>query len=194
MAQKNGSGCLIAVVLMVVLTGVGIFGVIGMFFMKASHNEAERPGIEISGNPIVFQEGSFPRFPPHKRGEVLSREQFAALMIDDNATALAQKALQESANGAVVNWLLNTNDITERNGTPEGRFSLPYEIRDGHSMRGSTISIRAEFSPEGRDSLLKVRRGDWVHVQGTLSFDGQKATITEARIVDESTPPLAESP
>ena len=183
-----------AVILIVVLGTIGIVGIIGLFYMQAPRRVMKETATEIDRGAVVFQEGEFPRFPPHKRGEELSREQFAALMIDDHATDLARKALQESANDAHVSWLLYTEDLTDRNGILEGHFTLPYEVRSGHSMHGSSINIRCEFANDGRDSLLKVRRGDWIVVQGKLSFDGQNSTIRDARVVDDSTAPLAESP
>ena len=143
---------------------------------------------------VVFQEGAIPRFQAHKSGEELTREHFVALMIDDHATELARKAFQETAHDTTVTWLLHTNDISEHKGALQGFFTLPYEIRHGHGSRGSSVSVNCEFAEESRDSLLNVRRGDWVVVQGKLSFDGHQAAIKEARVLDDNSPLQAERP
>ena len=207
MAQKrsSGSGCLVAIVLVIVL---GIGGVVGVFFLftakvSRSHEravgEATRIGMaaEVSEEGVViFQRDSMPRFPPHKEGQALTREQFIVQSIDSNATDLMRAEFAKTANGTTVRWLLLTDDIRDQNNRIQGSFSIPYEIHRDHGMSGSSVSVTCSFQDASRDSLLKVRRGDWVLIQGKLSFDGsgRSARIEEAVLLDENTPPFAESP
>ena len=203
MGEKKSSGCLTALVVVVVIAALGFVGLFSLFFKRVSRGReyaaevSERVGLTVeagSAGTVVFQEGADIHFPPHQSGEELSREQFISLMIDDHATELARKAFQRTADGAAVKWMLQTQDISESNGKLEGRFSLPWEIRSAHGSRGSSVNLTCEFSEEGRDSLLKVRRGDWVVVEGRLSFDGHQSAILDARIFDESAPLRAERP
>jgi hypothetical protein len=203
MAKNSSSGCLTAVIVLVVLAGVGLIGLVGLFYMRAGGTReyatelAEQVAMTEAADragTIVFQEGAIPRFPPHKSGDELTREQFVALMLDEHATDLARKSFEETARDTTVNWLLHTEDIFDSNGTLQGHFTLPYEIKHGRGMRGSSLTVNCEFQEESKDSLLNVRRGDWVVVQGTLSFAGQQASIKEARIVDGSAAPQAERP
>ena len=187
--------------MLVVLAVIGLFGgVFSLFWLRTGHKSSAEARLAHHGTAasrdgtVVFQAGDIPRFPPHTRGEELTREQFVALTIDEHATKLARKALQESANGTTVSWLLRTEDIFDSNGTLHGHFTLPHEIREGRSTRGSAITVNCEFAGESRESLLKVRRGDWVVVRGTLSLDGREVAIKEARILDDSAPPQAERP
>ena len=207
MAQKksSGSGCLTAVILVIVLGGVGVVGIFALFYTRAAKvhemagEEATRIGMaaEVAEEgTIVFQQNNIPRFPPHQEGQELTREQFVAHSIDSHATDLMRAEFAKTANGASVKWLLRTEDIRDRNEAIEGTFSLPYEIRHRHGMNGSSVNVSCTFIEENRDSLLKVRRGDWVLIQGKLSFNGHgnSARIEEARILDDSTPPFAGSP
>jgi hypothetical protein len=141
---------------------------------------------------LVFQRDDLPRFPFPKKGEALSREQFVAFMIEDGTTDLAQKAFRDAVSEANVSWTLRTQNITERDGVIYGDFELPWEIHDRNSMSGSSISVRGEFTAESRDSLLELRRNDWVTVQGKLSFNGSSALLKDARLVSEALPTEAE--
>lgn len=203
MAKNSGSGCLTAVIVLVVLAIIGLIGLVGLIYMRAGVSReyatelAEQVAMTEAADrngTIVFQDGAIPRFPPHKSGDELTREHFVALMLDEHATELARKSFEETARDTTVSWLLRTEDIFDSNGTLHGHFTLPYEIRHGHGMRGSSLTVNCEFQEESKDSLLNVRRGDWVVVQGTLSFDGHQAGIKEARIPDPSAPPQAERP
>ena len=137
-----------------------------------------------------------PFSPPSSRRQALTREQFIVHSIDSNATDLMRAEFAKTANGTTVRWLLLTDDIRDQNNRIQGSFSIPYEIHRDHGMSGSSISVTCSFQDASRDSLLKVRRGDWVLIQGKLSFDGsgRSARIEEAVLLDENTPPFAESP
>ena len=201
--QKKNSGCVKAAIVVGVLVLIVVPALVlgpAMWFRAAKKEQRweEMQGSELQrarvDGTVVFQKDAVPQYAPHRRGEELKREHFVALMIDDLATELARKEMQKTANGAEVRWLLETGDIFDSDGVVHGQFTLPYEIVSGRSTRGSAVNLTCEFLPESKEELLMVRRGDWVIVEGKLSFDGRKAEITEARIVDEKTPPRAERP
>ena len=53
---------------------------------------------------------------------------------------------------------------------------------------GSSVTVQCEFGPEVRSHLLNLRRGDWITIEGQLSFDGSQPTIQNARIVGGALP------
>ena len=192
--EKKSNGCLKAAIIvgvLVVVGGVAMVMVPAMWFraVKVEEHEERARALEaqqaIADRTVTFQRGAIPKFPPHKAGEEVKREQFVALMVDDLATELARKEFQRTADGATVRWLVETGDIFDSDGVVHGHFVLPYEIVSGNSMSGSAVNLNCEFLPESKDALLGIRRGDWVTVEGTLSFDGREAKITEAKIVTD---------
>lgn len=200
--EKKGNGCLKAAIIvgvLVVVGGAAMVVVPALWFRAAQQEQRteEQRAMEarkmLTDRTVSFQRGAIPKFPPHREGEEVTREQFVALMVDDLATELARNEFQRTADGATVRWLLETREIQGGNGVIQGQFVLPYEIVSGNSMSGSAVSVRCEFAPASKDALLAVRRGDWVTVEGTLSFDGRDAKIMEAKIVEDNTAPV-ESP
>jgi len=216
MAQKNSSGCLIAVivaVLLAVIGGVALFSVIYLRtkegrrdlmdqhameeaqFMARAENTMPTPVIapERAGRTIILHANQLPRYSPLQAGKQISREQFVAICTDNNTTSLARNAFQKAAQLSPVKWKLLTSDINERNGKLIGRFSIPYRIRSGNSTQGGSVRIECEFDEESRNSLLEINRGDWITVRGKLTFKSNEKSgvLKEARIDDGS---YAESP
>lgn len=199
--RKSGCGTVALIVGVVVLIAIPVASLFSAFYFSRTEVGSRMDVVQMMGEQqggedgtVVFQQNAIPRFAPHQRGDELKREQFVALMIDDLATELARKEFQSSANGAFVSWLLRTEDLSERDGVPHGQFTLPYEIRFGHGSQSSSVALDCDFLPESKVGLLQIRRGDWVVVEGTLSFDGRKVSITDARIAGDETTPRAEAP
>jgi hypothetical protein len=201
--QKKSSGCWKVAILVGVLLLIGVLAMAllpALWFSRAKEQRlAEVRMIEAREaqdrrGVVVFREGAIPAYEPHRRGEELTREQFVALMIDDFATELAREEFQKTSNGEQVSWLLRAEDISGNDGALHGDFTLPYEIVSDNRGRGSAVNVRCEFLPEHKDTLLKVRRQEWVTVEGKLSFDGRKASISEARIVEDEAPRRAGQP
>ncbi|MCF7676274.1 MAG: hypothetical protein K9N23_09685 [Akkermansiaceae bacterium] len=196
MAQKSTSGCLTAVVIAAVaalLVLIAVFGLVFSARSTAAREMTEQKAIAANARhaqdgTVVFQAGRLPTIAPHQAGKPVSREQFMALMIDEHATALARETFLKSADQSPVKWRLHTSDISDHEGQLTGNFSLPYQIRSNKSSTGSSISIKCEFAEESRDRLLAIRCGDWVTVQGKLSFsaNSRSGVIKEARILDGS--------
>lgn len=197
MAEHNKSGCGRIAIVVGVLLFVGALAMVAvpalwLRVVRKEHSleEARMRAAEVArmDRAVLFPDGEIPDFPPHRRGEEVTREEFVALMIDDLATELARREFQKTADGAPVRWLLETRDISGGDGALRGNFTLPYWIVSGNRRQGSAVNLDCEFLPESRDALLRVRRGDWVVVEGRLSFDGRDAAITEARLVDDMQP------
>jgi hypothetical protein len=201
--EKKNSGCLKVAILVGVLLMIGVLAMVllpALWFSRAKEQRLEEVRMievreaEKRRGVVVFREGAIPAYEPHRRGEELTREQFVALMIDDFATELAREEFQRTSNGEQVRWLLRAEDVFGSEGTLYGDFTLPYEIVADNRGRGSAVHVRCEFLPEHKDTLLKVRREEWVTVEGKLLFDGRKATISEARIVEDGAPRRAGQP
>jgi hypothetical protein len=193
MAKGNSSGCIgVTIILVIVL---GILGVAGVFYLfnakRSSHAVFPSMRAEES-TTLVFQEGAIPRFPFPQPGDTISREHFVAFMIDEAATELSKESFRKVANQAKVRWNLQTRNVADRGGVLLGQFELPWEIRNGSSINGSSAQVSAEFTDESRANLLKLRRGDWVVVAGELSFDGNSASIKNARLADDPLPAESE--
>jgi hypothetical protein len=185
MAKGNSSGCIgVTIILVIVL---GILGVAGVFYLfnakRSSHAVLPSMRAEES-TTLVFQEGAIPRFPFPQPGDTISREHFVAFMIDEAATELSKESFRKVANQAKVRWNLQTRNVADRGGVLLGQFELPWEIRNGSSINGSSAQVSA--------NLLKLRRGDWVVVAGELSFDGNSASIKNARLADDPLPAESE--
>ena len=181
----------VGIVFLMVLAGIGLFRA---FFLSPSRVDHPSTVESVEGGPVVFQSGDLPRFPPHKSGQPVSREQYLTIMMDESATELARTTFRKSANESWVNWLLKADDIAERNGKTIGKFSLPYQIQHGGGFRGSSLYVTVEFDDNDSDRLLQVRRGDWVHVEGELNFDKDSTLIKRASIKEGPEIQHAEKP
>ena len=196
MAQKSTSGCFIAVVIAVVAALLIPIAVFGLFLSAKSTKTRNKTGQKTmienarldQDGTVVFRAGRLPVIAPHQAGTPVSREQFMALMIDQRATALARETFLKSADQSPVKWRLQTADISDHNGQLTGNFSLPYQIRSNNSSTTNSISIKCEFAEESRARLLSVRCGDWVTVQGKLSFpaNSRSGVIKDAWLLDGS--------
>jgi hypothetical protein len=138
---------------------------------------------------VVFQGQEFPRFSPSDIGGELSAEHFIAIMENENSTQLTLQTFREAADGAAVNWRLRLDQLSASDGDEvEGRFTLPYRLvhrtRSSMHSRGSEISVTCRFSVQNLERLLALRKGDWVRVQGHISFDGHGVKINEARLAE----------
>ena len=118
----------------------------------------------------------------------MSREHFVAVMADDAATDLMRKQFAEKANGMRVKWLLRVVDVAaaDSNGAIKASLTMPYRITQGNGWSGSSVSVRAEFGPDAVDDLMKIRRGQWVTVEGELAIEsnGRGARRLGGRVVE----------
>lgn len=206
--QKKGSGC---VIIAVILVAVAILAVlVGAFFMffwarKAVVMEGEEQMVRAEAMQmasesrlmrngdeeglVMLTEELIARMSATDFGDGLSREHFVAAVLDDHATDLMRKQFAEKANGMRVSWLLRVDDVSapDSNGAIRAPMSMPYRIAQGHGgWAGSSVSVIAEFGPDAVDDLLKVRRGEWVKVEGELKLEsnGRSARILGARVVE----------
>ena len=198
MAEKRSSGCL-GIFLVVALIGGGMIAVILFMFLTKARGvaHAEQVGLRMEAqadHKVVFQGDQFPAMPGLEPGAVITREQFVTHTMDSDATELSKSTFRKIADQATVTWLLQTVDISEKDGKIVGQFQLPWEIREGRSSHGSSLSLRCEFSEHNRGSLIHLRRGDWIKVTGTLTFNGSTAVIKEASVPASGTILPAEHP
>lgn len=210
--MKNSSnGCLVAVILVIILVGL-LAAASLLFFFKARNVamderipfpvvEITAPrvshGVHFSGSDsekgtLILQPDEMRRLPMPQAGEEITRERFAAFMVDEDATELAKEAFRKVANQASVSWLLRTENVAERDGALHGQFRLPWQVRNGNARTMSTINVQGVFTDESRPALLKLRRGDWVTVQGQLSLDRNSVVLKNARLAPKSPPAEAE--
>jgi hypothetical protein len=207
MAQKNSSGCFIAIIVAVLLAAVGGVALFSLIFLKAKEEkrglmerhtmnesqmldriEASMPAQAGTDKSVILHANQLPHYSPHQAGKDISREQFVAFCTDNNTTSLARNAFQKTAQLSPVKWELRTSDISERSGKLIGRFSIPYRIHTGHSTQGGAVRVECEFDEESRNSLLEISRGDWITVRGKLTFNRNEKSgvLKEARIDDGS--------
>ena len=195
--KNNSVGCLIAAIVLIVLALIG--GAVSLLFWNTKRVEfeesaevarSERPAslfAEDGGSEegaLVLQRDELRKLPAPTAGEEITREHVLSYFIDQDATDLSREAFREVGEGAAVSWLLQTDNISDRNGVLHARFSLPWQLREHNSTTSSTIHLDAEFGEESRADLIKLRRGDWVTVAGTLSFEsGNTVVIKGARLV-----------
>ncbi len=202
--RKSGAGCfIIAAILGVVVIGACAIFVLflGKVRMTESHEAAimselhdsaeSRSATGDARDQIVFTEANRPKMSVPRPGEEVTREQFAAYMIDDAATELARESFRKVTDQAEIRWNLRLKQIADRNGKLHGEFELPWMIRHGHGSSSSSFNINVWFDEAGRDALLKLRRGDWVTVEGRLSYVKGNHAIEGALIGDAE---VAEKP
>ena len=197
--KNNSAGCLIAAIVVIVLAL--IVGAVFLLFWNTKGRELEQ-SVEVvqleraapvfmedggsEEGALVLQRDEFRKLPAPAAGEEITREHVLSYFIDQDATDLSREAFREVGEGASVSWLLQTDNISDRNGILHARFSLPWELREHNSTSSSAIHLDAEFGEESRADLIKLRRGDWVTVAGTLSFErGNTAVIKGARLVGD---------
>ena len=194
--KNKSTGCFVAAIIGILL--IGILGVAAFLWMlnvrNASVKEAQTlvretmhasefvSRMEEEGRLVLDRE-EIRKFPMPNEGDKITRERFAAFMIDEDATELSKEAFRKATEGASVSWMLRTAEVFENDGVIKGDFDLPWEISDDNRTTRSSITVRAEFTAESRKDLLNLRRDDWVTVEGTLSFRGNgDVTLKEARL------------
>ena len=197
-ARGTGGGC-IALVAVLIAAAIGVALLAFMLFSRARvvHNVEllEPPGVEENGGgTVVFSHGTRPVLTLPGDGQPVTLEQYVAYLNDDRATKLARESFRQAADQARVRWLLRNRDISGRDGRLYGEFEVPWRILHDHGSSGGSVHMACAFVETSREDLMGLRRGDWVTVDGTLVFDGERARINEARIVSEAAPPVVEEP
>jgi len=206
MTQDKNSGCSIAPIILFALAVIAIIFLVALFgFFRKPNGDRRRNMMEATiaehqalaaseadrnSETVVIDAADIPRL-AYRHGEKLSREQFVAIMSDANATDLMRETFRKAAEGATVTWKLRADNITERSGKLTGSFQIPWEIQFKDYGQSSNITLNCEFTEQSRPDLLRVRRNDWVTVQGKLTFKNGPPAIKEARIGDN---PSAEAP
>lgn len=132
---------------------------------------------------IVLRASDIPEL-TYREGETLTAEKFVAAMCDERATDLMRETFHKAAEGAPVSWRLRAENVAEQSGKLVGRFEIPWKIQFNDYTKGSGTILNCEFTEKSRDALLKVRRGDWVTVEGTLSFESGRPEIKNATLAD----------
>jgi Arc/MetJ family transcription regulator len=191
-----------AVIILIVLAVLALLAIPAlaflMYFMKrnAVHEEIQTREVEVSramaaaglgaeGHAIHFQEGQMPRLSA-EIGDELSSKAFVAFEIDANATSLTKEAFVQSANGRTVRWLLSVSNIeaSDEGDGLEGDFALPYYIHRDNGYSGSSVSVRAFFPGGEKTALSRLRREDWVTIEGRLELkEGCTAVLRDAKVV-----------
>lgn len=202
MNDKKRGGCSALVVVLIIgllflgLIASAVFWLVGSRVAHRERETAEQRRTEADAVAFASHSGdqqetvklsadAYRRYSPTDFGGGLSREHFAALMADQNATELARETFTTNANGQTVRWLLKTTEVRETDGSGllVADFSLPYHIQTSPgSWAGSALSIRAEFPATERERLVTIRRNDWVTVEGRLELKGQAIKLLDARI------------
>lgn len=202
MAQRSSNGGCIVLVAILAAVGVGAILLVAIFFTKraSSHSSmvSEMPHptelhamAESERGGMVFMEDSRPTMSVPAPGEPVTLKVFAAYLIDDNATELAKDSFRKVADQAEVSWKMRLRQITDRKGSLRGEFDVPWQVRRGNGTTSSSFNVGVNFDEAGRDALLKLRRGDWVVVEGQLNFASGNAIIENAMVADAA---VAEKP
>jgi len=142
----------------------------------------------------AFQKQSFfgiALIPPSRKyqeGEALTRELFVAFTMDGDATMLARQNFESIAKGAPLTWLLKVHELTESGDQIAGQMEIPYLISSpGDSSRSlSSASVTCRFFASQKEDLLKVRKGEWLTVSGTLTLKGNDYRILNPSIVTKN--------
>lgn len=146
--------------------------------------EAERLAAkEAMLEPVELTEGELPVYAGFQPGDPLDRGMYLAWRVDEGATTLARGTFREKIEGAEVSWALRAGDIRRDGDRITGSFYLPYVVKseDGHRKRAGVESVRCEFAPGERETLLAIRRDEVVTIRGKLSLKGDELLILDAR-------------
>lgn len=200
--KKKMSGCAIAALIgaAVLLGGIALVAFVLFGYLNARKTEsmqkmelaqlaAERDmGIATMAEDgrLFFDEADLPEFEPLKPGDAVSRDQFLISTVDSTSTALARENFRQQADGAPVEWSMKLMDVSSAQvGSLVADFEIAYGIRRfGGTEMYSQLQVEAEFDKSQRDALLRLRRGHWVTVNGTLSLAGGKPRIVKAKVVE----------
>lgn len=134
---------------------------------------------------LLYDESDWPVFEPLQPGDAVSRDHYLISTIDKTATELARESFRQRADGAPVEWKMKLSDVRSGSGDElVAEFTISYGIR--HVNGGgsySQLKVVAVFDEDQRESLLKLRRGNWVTVNGKLSLTGNQPRIMDAKVV-----------
>ena len=199
--KKKMSGCGIAALIGgLLIIGVIVLAVFGFYWMfsarkmeveekvamaqSAAIRDSAIASLDEDGR-LLYDESDWPVFEPLKPGDAVSRDHYLISTIDTTATELARENFRERADGAPVAWTMKLEDVSSGPGAElVADFVITYGIRHrGGGGSYSQLNVTAVFGEEERESLLKLRRGNWVTVNGTLSLSGRQPRILDANIV-----------
>lgn len=196
--KDRSAGCLVAAVIAILVCG--ILAAVSFLYLardsQAMESDTSMESVKLedpmiafeSGNEegaVVFKREELRRFSVPKAGEEITREHVVSFFIGEGTTELARSAFREAAEGASVSWLLRTAEVFEQDGLLKAHLQLPWQIKEGRSTSSSAIRVDAQFVESSRADLLKLRRGDWITVQGDLAFRGDDLVLKDARLVAE---------
>ncbi|MGE9270447.1 MAG: hypothetical protein ACQKBU_06560 [Verrucomicrobiales bacterium] len=199
--EKKGkmSGCGFATLIGALLIFGAFALVVFVFYGLWSHSDSSREGHSdealmakdheagfstVEEGRLIFDESHWPVFPPLEEGEAVSRDRFLISMIDRSATELARETFLERADGALVEWSLKLVNLRKSGGSLEGTFEIGYGLRRGSARSFNQLQIEVIFAADQHDELLRLRKGDWVTIQGELSLpDRGNPVIRKARVV-----------
>lgn len=199
--QKKGSGCGAVALVIVALALAGIVAVVMLFsfvFKKTKRVvTTERERIEARHKePVALRQGSdgnaflklrqdkLADYARYQAGVALDRDVFVSWSVDPLRTTLGMEAFRGKAEGAMVTWEIQAEDLTPSQDKVVGDFRIPYGFcNDDNQVNSvSSIQVRCEFGPGAGDALLAIRRGDWVNVRGRLSLKGNSPVILDATL------------
>lgn len=200
--KKKMSGCAVAALIggavILALIALVVFVFYGFFRVKkveSAHKVEQAQLVAARDRGIAtmtedgrlyFDESDLPTFEPLEPGDAVSRDQFLISMVDSTATALARENFRKQADGAPVEWTMKLKDVGGSGVVGlVADFEIAYGIRQfGGGEMYSQLHVEAQFDEDQRTSLLKLRRGEWVTVNGTLSLGGSQPRITDAKVVE----------
>ncbi|MGD7653104.1 MAG: hypothetical protein ACQCXQ_07815 [Verrucomicrobiales bacterium] len=193
MKLKTTTGCGIAVFAILLAFLIAVFLIVGLFTkVRSKHHEALTAEVEAiahnareaTAGSIILNAGDTANIPPYTGTSPLTREQYLAFMTDSGMTALARSEFRSRATDTTVSWQLRVRDIRDSGGEIRAKFSIPYQIQSANQTTASTIQIDATFSEASRELLLPVRQGDWLQVEGRISFKNDSLSLSDARVTD----------
>lgn len=191
MEKKGNSGCRVVAMIfagIVVLFLVVVFGLYWMFTARKSEAveavqiaEAEVMA-ETAPAVLELESSDWESLEPLAEGEPVTLRHYILLMEDPRATELARTTFLERAEGAPVTWTMTLEDVWEESGVLGASLRADYSMQSGSVIRGSSISVRADFDESQRDALIGLRQGDVVTVEGVLALDGERVVIEHAGV------------
>jgi len=205
-SNSSNRGCLTAALIVAALLAIGgIVIAASLFWFKAKAMDAERHHYEEAqkahaahemamrsasgeashGPAVVLDRSTVEKYSATELGEMLDAKHYVAITTASNLTNLAEQRFIEAADGMPIEWQVQVEDIRAdpaNEGQITGQFSMPYEIREGHSSFGSSISITTTFSPEKADELISLRSGESVRIRGRLKI--LKNRTNSIKIID----------
>lgn len=183
--SNNGLGCgtFVMVGLAVVLAVVVGFGFCTYRVFNSKRHMATERARDAGGRGglVTLREEALPDYAGYPKGGPLGRETFLAWKLDPRRTSIGEQSFREKAEGASVSWFLQIEDIETRGDGLLANCVVPYELKHRENLTSSSrVTVLCEFASSAKDSLLPLRRGDWVEISGRVSLGSDEA----ARILD----------